>query len=38
MNFRNESYSRRKKYLCKEAIMELIKSDPEFIEYQRFLK
>jgi len=38
MNFKNETYARRKKYLCKEALLEFIKSDPEYIEYQRFLK
>lgn len=38
MNLKNETYARRKKYLCKEALMEIIKEDPEYIEYQRFLK
>lgn len=38
MNYKNEIYARRKKYLCKEALIEIIKSDPEYIEYQRFLK
>jgi RNA polymerase sigma factor (sigma-70 family) len=38
MNLKNETYARRKKYLCKEALMEFIKEDPEYIEYQRFLK
>lgn len=28
--FKNESYARRKKYLCKEALMEIIKTDPEY--------
>ena len=38
MKLKNETYARRKKYLCKEAIMEIIKEDPEYIEYQRFLR
>ncbi|MFN8209365.1 MAG: sigma-70 family RNA polymerase sigma factor [Bacteroidales bacterium] len=38
MKLKNETYARRKKYLCKEALMELIKEDPEYREYQRFLK
>jgi len=38
MNLKNETYARRKKYLCKEALMELIKKDPEYQEYLRFLK
>jgi RNA polymerase sigma factor (sigma-70 family) len=38
MNLKNESYARRKKYLSKEALIELIKKDPEFPGYQRFLK
>ncbi|MGD0581597.1 MAG: sigma-70 family RNA polymerase sigma factor [Bacteroidales bacterium] len=38
MNLKNETYARRKKYLCKESLMEMIKQDPEYIEYQRFLK
>lgn len=38
MGLKSESYARRKKYLCKEALMELIKKDPEYKEYQRFLK
>ncbi len=38
MNLKNESYARRKKYLCKEALMELVKEDPEYQEYLRFLK
>lgn len=35
MNLKNETYARRKKYLSKEALMELIKKDPE---YQDFLE
>jgi len=38
LQLKNEVYARRKKYLCKEALMEIIKADPEYIEYQRFLK
>jgi DNA-directed RNA polymerase specialized sigma24 family protein len=38
LGLKNESYARRKKYLCKEALMEIIKKDPEYLEYQRFLK
>ncbi len=34
MNLKNETYARRKKYLSKEALMELLKEDPE---YQDFL-
>jgi len=33
MNFKSESYARRKKYMSKEALMELIKSDPEYKDY-----
>jgi RNA polymerase sigma factor (sigma-70 family) len=36
MGFKNETYARRKKYLCKEAIIELMKEDPEYQEYLRF--
>ena len=36
MNLKNEVYARRKKYLCKEALMELIRDDPEYQEYLRF--
>jgi RNA polymerase sigma factor (sigma-70 family) len=38
MNFKNETYARRKKYLCKEALLVLVKKDPEYHEYLRFLK
>jgi len=30
MGLKDENYARRKKYLCKEALMELVKSDPEY--------
>jgi RNA polymerase sigma factor (sigma-70 family) len=38
MKLKNDTYARRKKYLCKEALMEFIKEDPEYQEYLRFLK
>jgi RNA polymerase sigma factor (sigma-70 family) len=38
MNFKNETYARRKKYLAKEALLEILKEDPEYQEYLRFLK
>ena len=38
MKLKNEIYARRKKYLGKEALMEMIKEDPEYQEYLRFLK
>lgn len=38
MNYKNEMYARRKKYLCKEALLELVKKDPEYHEYLRFRK
>jgi RNA polymerase sigma factor (sigma-70 family) len=38
MNHKDEIYARRKKYLCKEALIEIIKEDPEYQEYLRFLK
>lgn len=33
MNLKNEAYARRKKYLSKELLMELIKEDPEYKDY-----
>jgi len=38
MNLKNEVYARRKKYLSKEVLLELVKEDPEYHEYLRFLK
>jgi RNA polymerase sigma factor (sigma-70 family) len=38
MNLKSEEYARRKKYMCKEVLMELVKEDPEYHEYLRFLK
>ena len=35
MDLKNETYARRKKYLCKEALLELVKQDPEYQEYLR---
>jgi len=33
MNLKTETYARRKKYLSKEALMELVKADPEYKDY-----
>jgi len=30
MGLKSEAYARRKKYLCKEALMDIIKTDPEY--------
>jgi RNA polymerase sigma factor (sigma-70 family) len=38
MGLKNETYARRKKYLCKEALMEIIKDDQEYKEFLRFNK
>lgn len=38
MKLKNEIYARRKKYLCKEALIEIVKEDPEYQEYLRLLK
>lgn len=38
MDLKNEVYARRKKYLCKEALLELVRKDPEYQEYLRFEK
>ncbi|MBK9390205.1 MAG: sigma-70 family RNA polymerase sigma factor [Bacteroidetes bacterium] len=37
LDLKSEEYARRKKYLCKEALMDLVKEDPEYHEYLRFL-
>lgn len=37
LGLKDENYARRKKYLCKEALMELIKSDKEYGDYQSLL-
>jgi RNA polymerase sigma factor (sigma-70 family) len=38
MNLKNEIYARRKKYLSKEVLLELVKKDPEYQEYLCFFK
>lgn len=38
MKLTNDTNARRKKYLSKEALMEIIKEDPEYQEYLRFRK
>jgi RNA polymerase sigma factor (sigma-70 family) len=38
MNLKNDTYARRKKYLSKEALMDLVKEDLEYQEYLRFLE
>jgi RNA polymerase sigma factor (sigma-70 family) len=38
MNLKNETYARRKKYLCKEALLDFVKEDPEYQQYLRFLQ
>jgi RNA polymerase sigma factor (sigma-70 family) len=38
MNLKNENYARRKKYLSKEALIDIIKEDPEYPDYHRFLR
>jgi len=35
MELKNEDYARRKKYLSKEALMEIIRKDPEYSDYFR---
>jgi RNA polymerase sigma factor (sigma-70 family) len=35
MNLKNEIYARRKKYMCKEDLLGLMKEDPEYQEYLR---
>jgi RNA polymerase sigma factor (sigma-70 family) len=35
MNLKNETYAKRKKYLSKEALIEIIKNDPDYQEYHR---
>jgi RNA polymerase sigma factor (sigma-70 family) len=38
MDLKSELYARRKKYLCKEALLDLVKEDPEYQEYLRLLR
>jgi RNA polymerase sigma factor (sigma-70 family) len=33
LGLKDENYARRKKYLCKEALMELVKKDSEYPDY-----
>jgi RNA polymerase sigma factor (sigma-70 family) len=35
MNLKNEVYARRKKYICKDMLIELMKEDPEYQEFLR---
>jgi RNA polymerase sigma factor (sigma-70 family) len=35
MNLKNETYARRKKYLCKEVLLGFVKEDPEYQDYFR---
>jgi RNA polymerase sigma factor (sigma-70 family) len=35
MNLKNETYARRKKYLSKETLLDLLKNDPEYQEFLR---
>ena len=36
MGYKNATYARRKKYLCKEELIKIIKEDPEFREYEEY--
>jgi DNA-directed RNA polymerase specialized sigma24 family protein len=38
MNLKSENYARRKKYLSKEALMEIVYKDPEYQEFLRYQK
>lgn len=38
MNLKNALYARRKKYLCKESLLDLVKEDPEYQEFLRLRK
>jgi RNA polymerase sigma factor (sigma-70 family) len=38
MGLKSEVYARRKKYLCKEALLDIVKEDPEYQEYLRLQK
>ena len=35
MDFKNETYARRKKYLCKEILLDILKEDPEYQDHFR---
>jgi len=36
MTYKSSTYARRKKYLCKESLLKIIKEDPDFKDYQGF--
>jgi len=36
MDLKNETYARRKKFLSKEALLDIVNKDPEYQEYFRF--
>jgi len=36
MGYKSASYARRKKYLCKEELIKIIKSDPDYKDYENF--
>lgn len=38
LNLKNETNARRKKYISKETLLELVKEDPEYQEYLRLQK
>jgi RNA polymerase sigma factor (sigma-70 family) len=38
LDLKNETNARRKKYMCKEALLEIMKQDPEYQEYLRLQK
>jgi RNA polymerase sigma factor (sigma-70 family) len=38
MDLKSEVYARRKKYLSKESLLEILKEDPEYQEYLRLLR
>jgi RNA polymerase sigma factor (sigma-70 family) len=35
MNYSNEDYARRKKYLCMQQLLKMVNADPEFIELKK---
>ncbi len=36
MSYKSATYARRKKYLCKEELIRIIKSDPDYKDYEDF--
>ena len=36
MGYKSATYARRKKYLCKEELIKLIKADPDYKDYEDF--